>query len=322
MNGQRVLVTGASGLMGFAIAKELAADNDVVACARFGDDNDVAALEAAGARIVRFDLAGHDLSPLPDSVDVVFHFGTMTAFPTTAEERAWQFEVNTQSTGRLAMRYRDCKAFVYASASIYKFQGERQLTEDDVFGVIEGLENYCASKIAAEQLLRFLSVEHDIPAVILRINSAYGPRGGSIAGRIDRVRAGEPIVLYPGVPNRYSPIYETDFVEKSIASAAIATVPPETMNLAGSETCSIEDYCTIAGELCGRPPVFVESPDAIAPLWTDPSKMERLLGPTKVSPRDGVRMVLAADPALRTSRWSAWKEPSEPAEAESAETSG
>jgi nucleoside-diphosphate-sugar epimerase len=312
LRDQRIVVTGASGLMGFAIARALAPDNDVTACARFSDAKDAATLEAAGARVVRFDLASHDLSPLPDTADVVFHFGTMTAFPTTAEERDWQFEVNTQSTGRLAMRYRECRAFVYASASIYKFQGERMLTEDDVFGVMPGIENYCASKIAAEQLLRFLSVEYGIPSVILRINSAYGPRGGSIAGRVDRVRAGEPVLIYAGVENRYSPIFETDFVEKSIASASIVAVPPEVVNLAGSETCSIEQYCAIAGELCGVEPILVESADAIPPLWTDPSKMERLLGKTSVSPREGIRRVLEADPDVRVGRWAVWKEPSEP----------
>lgn len=314
MSGQRIVVTGASGLMGYAVAMELAADNDVTACARFTQEGEARALQDAGARIVRFDLAERDLSPLPEAADVVFHFGTMTAFPTTAAERAWQLEVNTQSTGRLAMRYRDCDAFVYASASIYKFQGERPLAEDDPFGLLPGLENYCASKIAAEQLLHFLSREHDIPTVILRINSAYGPRGGSIAGRVDRVRAGEPVLIYPGIKNRYSPIYETDFVEKSIASASIASVPPETINLAGSEPCSIEEYCAIAGELCGREPILEESPEAIYPIWSDTTKMERLLGKTSVSPREGIRRVLEADPSVRTSRWSGWKEPSEPVE--------
>jgi nucleoside-diphosphate-sugar epimerase len=312
LKGERILVTGASGLMGFAIAKALAPDNEVTACARFADAGDAKTLEEAGARIVRFDLASRDLSPLPEAVDVVMHFGTMTAFPTTPEERAWQMEVNTQSTGRLAMRYRDCRAFVYASASVYKFLGAHQLTEDDPYGMSPGLESYCASKIAAEQLLHFLSREYEIPVVILRINSAYGPRGGSIAGRVDRVRAGEPVIIYPGVENRYSPIFETDFVEKSIASASIASVPPETINLAGSETCSIEQYCAIAGDLCGKEPILVESPEAIPPLWTDPSKMERLLGKTSVSMREGIRRVLDADPSLRFGRWAVWKEPSEP----------
>jgi nucleoside-diphosphate-sugar epimerase len=310
-SGKRIVVTGASGLMGFPLAMALASDNDVTAVARFRDGREVEALRDAGARVVRFDLADPDLSMLPDVADVVFHFGTMTAFPTSQAERAWQFEVNTQATGRMATRYRDCRAFVYASASTYLFQGGRPLTEEDPHGLINGLETYCASKIASEQLLQFLSREHGIPTVILRISSAYGPRGGSITGRIDRIRAGQPVLIYPGVTNRYCPMYETDYVEKAILSASIASVPPETINFAGSETCSIEEYCAIAGELCGKEPILQESPDAIYPIWPDTTKMQRLIGKTSVSPRDGVRRVLESDPKSRTSRWSVWKEPAE-----------
>jgi UDP-glucuronate 4-epimerase len=312
LTGKRVVLTGASGLLGFPLALALAEDNDVTAVARFTNADEAVQLEQAGARPVRFDLADPDLSPLPETADAIFHFGAMTAFPTTPDERAYQLEVNTHSAGRLALRYRDCESFVYASASVYKFQGERPLREEDPYGLIPGLENYSASKIAAEQLLRFLSVEHDIPTVILRVNSAYGPRGGSIAGRIDRVRAGEPVMLYPGVPNRYSIIYEADLVEKTVASAALASVPAEIINMGGSVPCSIEEYCTIAGELIGREPVFEVSPDAIHPLWLDTTKMDRLLGKTSVSPREGIRRLVESDQARRTSRWSKWKEPSEP----------
>jgi UDP-glucuronate 4-epimerase len=311
LSGKQIVVTGASGLMGFPVAMALAQDNHVTAVARFGsNERDASALREAGARVVPFDLSNPDLSPLPTRADVVFHFSAMTMFPTNAAEREWQFEVNTRSAGRLALRYRDCSAFIHASASTYKFQPDRPLTEEDPPGLLTGLEKYGASKIAAEQLLQFLSREHDIPMVILRISSAYGPRGGSIAGRVDRVRAGEPVLIRAGVKNRYNPMFETDYVEKAIQSVSIASVPPETINFAGSETCSIEEYCAIAGELSGKEPVLDESPDAIYPIWVDTTKMERLLGKTSVSPREGIRMVLDSDPTAR-GRWSGWKEPVE-----------
>jgi nucleoside-diphosphate-sugar epimerase len=312
LRGQRVVVTGASGLMGFPIAMELAPHNDLTAVARFsGNDRDAEALELAGARVVRFDLAHPDLSPLPDEADVVFHFGAITAFPATAAEREAQMEVNARATGRVALRYRKCRAFVHASASTYRFQGERRLREEDPPGLINGIDNYCASKIAAEQLLHFLSREHHIPIVMLRISSCYGPRGGSIPGRIFRVLAGEPVVIYAGIPNRYCPMYETDYVDKAIAAASIASVPPEVINFAGSETCTIEDYCAIAGDLSGQEPILQESPDAIYPIWPDTSKMERLLGRTKVSPREGIRRVIESDPGAFSVRYAAWREPTE-----------
>jgi UDP-glucuronate 4-epimerase len=290
---------------------ELARNNEVTAVARFGGaSHDAKALADAGARVVPFDLADADLSPLPDEADAVFHFSAMTAFPRTVADRELQMEVNVRATGRLAVRYRTCSAFVHASASVYQFHGERPLTEDDPPGLITGLENYCASKIAAEELLQFLSREYEIPTVMLRISSCYGPRGGSIPGRIFRVLAGQPVVIYPGIPNRYSPMYETDYVEKAIASVRIASVPPETINFAGSEPCTIEEYCAIAGDISGKEVRLTKSPDAIYPIWPDVSKMERLLGKTKVSPREGVRLVIESGPNYG-GRYAGWQEPSE-----------
>lgn len=49
----------------------------------------------------------------------------------------------------------------------------------------------------------------------------------------------------------------------------------------------------MAGEILGRQPVFVENSKAW-PIWADTTKMERLLGPSKVSVREGVRRVLEA----------------------------
>ena len=45
------------------------------------------------------------------------------------------------------------------------------------------------------------------------------------------------------------------------------------------------------GELTGREPIFVENGKSW-PIWADTTKMEKLLGPSKVSIREGIRRVL------------------------------
>ena len=77
LSGRRVLVTGASGLVALPIAVALAKSNEVYALARFSDPEQKRILEAAGARTITFDLAEHDLSPLPRSVDVVINYGVL-----------------------------------------------------------------------------------------------------------------------------------------------------------------------------------------------------------------------------------------------------
>ncbi len=230
-----------------------------------------------------FDLAGEDLSPLPKSVDVVINYAVL---PPTHKDA---YAVNAGATGRLARRYRECEAFVHGSTgSLYEYQGERPLSEDDPYGLHSSAENYAASKIAAEYLLKHLSEDYELPVVIVRIFSFYGPRGGGVTQRIDQVARGEPVSVFPGVRNVHTPLYEDDYVEKTIAAAGIARVGAEIINVGGTEAVTTQEYCQMAGELLGKQPIFVENSKAW-PIWADTTKMVERLGPNTVSVREGVR---------------------------------
>ena len=288
LTGRRVLVTGASGVVAFPVAVELAKSNEVIAVARFSDPEQRRQLERAGAHPIAFDLADPDLSALPEKVDVVINYAVLPPTQRTA------YEVNAGAAGRLARRYRDCEAFVHGSTgSLYQYQGERPLREDDPYGLHSSAENYAASKIAAEFLLKHLSVDYELPVVIVRIFSFYGPRGGGVTQRIDQIIRDEPVSVYPGVRNAHTPLYEDDYVEKTIAAASLATVGAEVVNIGGTEVVTTQEYCEIAGEILGKKPTFVEDSKAW-PIWADTTKMVQLLGPNKVSVREGVARTIAA----------------------------
>jgi UDP-glucuronate 4-epimerase len=288
MSGRRVLVTGASGVVAFPVAVELAKSNEVFAVARFSDPRQKRMLENAGAQTISFDLADPDLSPLPKSVDVVINYAVL---PATHKDA---YEVNAGTAGRLARRYRDCDAFVHGSTgSLYAYQGERPLREDDPYGLHGSAENYAASKIAAEFLLTHLSVDYQLPVVMVRIFSFYGPRGGGVTQRIGQIIRGEPVSVYPGVRNVHTPLYQDDYVEKTIAAAGIARVGAEIVNVGGTEAVTTQEYCEMAGEILGKEPIFVENSRAW-PIWADTTKMVKLLGPNKVSVREGVRRTIDA----------------------------
>jgi len=184
LSGKRVLVTGASGLVAFPVARELAKDNDVFAVARYSDPAQKRMIEAAGARAITFDLADDDLSALLKEVDVVINYAVLS--PSNPRH----YNVNAGATGRLARRYRECQAFVHGSTgSLYQYQGERPLTEADAYELHSSAEPYAASKIAAEFLIRHLSIDYDLLVSIVRIFSFYGPRGGiaEVGGKIINV---------------------------------------------------------------------------------------------------------------------------------------
>jgi nucleoside-diphosphate-sugar epimerase len=303
LSGRRVLVTGASGLVALPVVLELAKSNEVFAVARYSNPEQKRIIEKSGAHAIAFDLADPDLSPLPKSVDVVINYAVLPPTQRTA------YDVNAGAVGRLARRYRDCSAFVQGSTgSLYEYQGERPLREEDPYGLHAPVENYSASKIAAEFLLRHISEDYKMPATLVRIFSFYGPRGGGVTQRVDQVARGEPVSVYPGVRNVHTPLYEDDYVAKTIAAAGIAKVGCEVINVGGTEAVTTQEYCEMAGEMLGKKPIFVENSRAW-PIWADTTKMVRLLGPNTVSVREGVRRCVESSQAQRVTKYHVIGEP-------------
>ncbi|HEV3123971.1 MAG TPA: NAD(P)-dependent oxidoreductase [Candidatus Dormibacteraeota bacterium] len=304
ITGMRVLVTGASGKVALPIARALAAaGNEVYGLARFAEGGGTstpgaqAALAAVGITPIAGDVGRIDMATLPD-VDYVFHAGAALSTAFEVDPR-WSFEVNAQATGRMMARYRDIAGFVYCSSgSVYRYQGQRPLREDDPPG--EHLGIYSWSKVAGENVVTFASRQWGIPATIIRIFSTYGPLGGAPAGRLALILAGKAVPLHPQAPNNYNPIYEDDYVALGIRALEVAGTPPITVNWAGSETVSAEDYCAYLAELAGRELRIDYTADAYYALWPDVSYMHEVLGRTQVHWRDGMRrMVEALHPELR-----------------------
>jgi len=294
LTGERVLVTGAAGRVGFPSARALAANgNTVFGLARFRDPTDLDAVRAVGIEPVVCDLHGADYTELPDGITHVFHAGA--ALGREAGDWAFALEVNALSTGRMMRAVANtCRGFVYCSTgSTYAYQGARPMREDDPPG-IHTTANYSFSKIAGEAVVRHVSDEHGVPATVIRIFSTYGPEGGAPWDRVERMLAGEEIVLHPDAPNRYNPIYEDDYVRLGIRALEVAAVPVVTVNWGGSETVSAEDYLAYAGTLLGVEPRIRYGPEAYHPLWPDVTKMHEVLGRCEVPWRDGFRRMLEA----------------------------
>jgi UDP-glucuronate 4-epimerase len=295
LEAQKILITGATGKVAFPIARALAARNEVWGAARLRNPEDRERLAEAGIRPTVFDMSTDDFSTLPDDFTYVFH----AAVDTGLDDWTRCVETNAQRSGDLLAHCRSATGFVLCSTgSIYGYQGRRPLTEDDPPGV-PLRANYSFSKVAAEAVCTWVAGRYDIPLSIIRICSTYGPEGGAPADRLEAILARRPIRLHPDAPNNYNPIYEDDYVEFGIRAMEVAGTPPVVVNWAGSETVSIEDYCTYLGVLVGVEPIFEYTADAHTPLWPDVTRMHDVLGRTKVPWREGFRrMVVARHPEL------------------------
>lgn len=290
LNGEKILITGATGKIAFPIARALAVGNEVWGAARLRDPADRDRLVAAGVAPAPLDMSTGDFSSLPDDFTYVFHAAVDPGHD------GWTrcVETNAHNSGELLYHCRAAKGFVLCSTgSVYGYQGQRPLTEADPPGV-PLRANYSFSKVAAESVCGWIARHHGIPLTVIRICSTYGPEGGAPADRLEAILARRPIRLHPDNPNNYNPIYEDDYVDLGIRAMEVATTPPQIVNWAGSETVSVEDYCRFMGNLVGIEPIFEYSPDAHPPLWPDVTRMHEVLGRTKVPWREGFRRMIAA----------------------------
>lgn len=287
--GWRVLVTGATGRVGFPVARALAARNEVFGLARCRADDDHRRLLDAGVTPVVGDVAALDLGRLPEGITHVFHAAARLGREAQDEDWKQVFETNAQASGRLVAACAGA-SFVYCSTgSAYAYQGRRPLNEDDPPGVHLGA--YSLSKIAGEAVVRYAAWRAGSPLTIVRIFSTYGPEGGTPVNRLRRILRGEEIVLHDDAPNNYNPVYEDDYVRLAVRALEVAAPEPVVVNFAGSETVSAEEYCTYLGELVGRPVRIRYDAAAPWPLWADVTRMHEVLGHTRVSWREGMRRV-------------------------------
>lgn len=296
LNNQKILITGATGKIAFPIARALASGNEVWGAARLRNPADREKLLAAGIKPLALDLSRGDLSALPTDFTYVFH---SAVDPGQGDWRQCLL-TNAHYSGDLLYHCRAARGFVFCSTgSIYGYQGQRPLTESDPPGV-PLRANYSFSKVAAESVLSWVATHFNIPLAIIRVCSTYGPLGGAPADRLDAILQRKPIRLHPDKPNNYNPIYEDDYVALGIRAMTAARTPPLVVNWSGSETVSVEDYCTYMGELVGIAPIFEYSHDAHTPLWPDVAYMHEVLGRTQTHWRDGMRkMIRSRHPDLQ-----------------------
>jgi UDP-glucuronate 4-epimerase len=295
LDGEKILITGAGGKIAFPIARALAGRNEVWGAARFSNPAHREKLVEAGVHPFQLDISTADFSDLPDDFTYVFHAATAEG----VEDWQYCIQTNAQASGELLFHCRKAKGFVFCSTgSIYQYQGQRPLREDDPPGV-PLRSKYSFSKVAAEAVCSWVSKQFQIPLTIIRICSTYGPLGGAPADRLELILQGKPVPLHPDKPNNFNPIYEDDYVELGIRAMEVARTPSLVVNWAGSETVSAEEYCMYMGELVGVEPIFEYTPGAHTPLWPDVSRMHDVLGRTRVPWRDGFRrMVHARHPEL------------------------
>jgi nucleoside-diphosphate-sugar epimerase len=295
LSGEKILVTGAAGIVGFPLAAYLARDNDVWGLARFTDKNAPAPLKTAGVVCYPCDIATGQFSGLPEDFTYVLHLAALSF----GDDSDRAVTVNAEGTGLLLQHCRRAKAaLVMSTHSVYKPQEDpyHRFVESDPLGINAGAApGYSVSKIAQEGVARFCARQLDLPVVIARLNVAYGPNGGLPVRHLEAVAAGQPVIT-KWDPCPYSLIYEDDINEQAPALLGAASVPAAIINWAGDEVVSVQEWTAYIGQLVDREPrVEVRAiPGAQLGQVADVTRRRSITGPCRVGWQEGLRRIRAA----------------------------
>lgn len=289
-----IVVTGATGQVGFPVAVALAAGNEVVAAARFGDAAVRQRLEAAGVRCVVADLGAGELAAVPADPDYVLHFAV-------AKSNDWDADLrdNAEGVGLLMAHTKGAKAFLHCSTTgVYQDTGGGPYREDDPLGdnhrVSPFLQTYSITKIAAEAAVRLSARLHDVPTTIARLNVPYGDNGGWPAIMLMLAQMGMPTDVPAGGPARYNPIHEDDIVAMVPKLLDIASVPATIVNWGGEDVVTVQEWTAYLTELTGVDIPLKVGPSAMPSVVADLTRQHELVGRAEVAWRDGFRRMIEA----------------------------
>ncbi|KMM38875.1 NAD-dependent epimerase/dehydratase family protein [Guptibacillus hwajinpoensis] len=299
-----ILITGIAGFIGSHLGEELLAQSDVNV---IGIDQGVAnephkfrnienLLQHKRFQFYDLDLLSDDFLPLLNDIQVIYH---LAGIPGVRSSWGDEFETYLLHNGLVTQKLLEaCRRlpidkFIYISTSSVYGEKTGKVSEDMM---PIPLSPYGITKLTGEQLCRVYHHYFDVPVVVLRYFTVYGPRQRpdmAFHRFIKQLLLDEPLIVYGDGKQTRDFTYVKDCVKATASVATADHVIGETINIGGKERASVLDVITLLEQLLHKKAkiTFVEKAKGEpVQTWANISKAEKLLNyePT-VSLKEGLK---------------------------------
>ncbi|MGE0484797.1 MAG: hopanoid-associated sugar epimerase [Gammaproteobacteria bacterium] len=287
-----ILVTGATGFLGSAVARALvAAGEDVRVLTRAGTDP--ANIAGLAVEVCHGDLL--DAASLARACS-----GCRALYHVAADYRLWVrdpgvlYRVNVDGTRALmeAALAAGIERVVYTSsvATLGLHADGRPADEDTPVTLAAMVGHYKRSKFLAERAVDELVAQRGLPAVIVNPSTPIGPRDikPTPTGRIVRDAALGRIPAY--VDTGLNVAHVDDVAAGHLLAFARGEIGRR--YILGGDNLALKDILAIVAEWCGRPPPRIRLPRrAVYPVaWVAEAWARLTDGPEPQATVDGLRM--------------------------------
>lgn len=211
----KILVTGASGMVGRALVQKLIKEGtEVVACDLPGEfENPESLINSPLLELVENDIAHCNWDTVLDNTFQIIHLAAKVHVH-KKQDQEWDeyYRVNVEATKSLceaAVNQRVNKFIFLSTVGIY---GDSPHTDELGNLIIKPNNDYARSKLLAEQIVRETLVDK-VPYVILRPVMIFGPGDRGNTGRMIEAIKKKRFFVPGSGDNKRSVIYVDDIIE-------------------------------------------------------------------------------------------------------------
>ena len=248
LSNQQVLVTGATGFLGGALANRLI-DDGVKVRALVRSPEKARYLAERGVEIVQGDI--NDPTAVRRAVEgspVVFHvaaalFGNLSV----------QYRANVEGTRTVmsAAAAAGVQRVVHVSSiSAYGYNYPGDVTEE--MTPAPGADPYVRTKLQSEQVVRQICGQRNIVHSIIRPGNIYGPRSGLWTGQLFKLAKLNPTPFIGDGSGHFHPIFVDDVVAMMVTMATHPAAENETFNASADPARTWREYIQGYSRLAGH----------------------------------------------------------------------